>query len=704
MFPINKDYTYLNKLMLISSAFGKFSLLPVIMVFCADISANEQSHNTQPKTNQNLIEEINVVSTRSTLSVNNNLTVDNSYIETSDFTQAQTSLGDIISLTPGVSLNGQGGLFQSYNIRGFSRSRIKTEVNGVPIITDRRAGNSIAFIPSIVINSVDIKKGPSSTLYGSGAIGGAISVSTLNFDDSTFSTLINPQDNTVQVHTHLSNSRLSGNLLHRKAQNAYAPDTESTELFTQHKQQLASIAYQFSWNNIDVLATTLYSSGQDLGKSSSEFQTSRNTIYPEDRHIISKFQWSKGEQWQFSIYHHGQRWHSDIDRLSIEFSDDELTDVTSVTRRNITRYTSDTFGSLATLILDESLLESVIPSTNTSWINALLSNTLLGAEWIGRRNINISEEEFDSNNAFVFNNDTVNANEDNIGLFVNKTWHPDNLTINAGIRYDWLRVKQQLSNNTLQATTVQDDFLSLSLNTQYQVSQNTQLTLSVANAFRFPTVSELFFLGETPRGTTLGNSSLAPEESVGGQIALQHQYNHNIFFNISSYYYQVENYIERFSLEVDENDNDIRSFRNIDEVTIKGFEISTHWQIYSGLNSQFSYQKQQARDINNSTVDDTIPEAIKAQLFWTPSFKQQNVEFDTQLIYQLKKNDIGDSEQILPSEFIWNANINIQLSYEHKLSFVFFNLTNNTYRTSADEDAPYAKERNIAIKWQWQFN
>ncbi|MDA8947303.1 TonB-dependent receptor plug domain-containing protein, partial [Luminiphilus sp.] len=55
--------------------------------------------------------------------------------------QEQISLAlspaDLMVAIPGVAASGQGGLFQSYSLRGFGRSRIRTEVSGVPIITDR---------------------------------------------------------------------------------------------------------------------------------------------------------------------------------------------------------------------------------------------------------------------------------------------------------------------------------------------------------------------------------------------------------------------------------------------------------------------------------------------------------------------------------------------------------------------------------------
>ena len=90
------------------------------------------------------------------------------------------SIGSLADALPGVSLNGQGGLFQSYSMRGFSRWRIRTEISGVPILTDRRAGNSLSFLPPELIDSIQVNMGPASSLYGSGAMGGVMNVSLLN--------------------------------------------------------------------------------------------------------------------------------------------------------------------------------------------------------------------------------------------------------------------------------------------------------------------------------------------------------------------------------------------------------------------------------------------------------------------------------------------------------------------------------------------
>jgi len=627
------------------------------------------------------IERIQIRHSRSAITLDKNLTSDNSYILASDYSRGQNTVADIIQQTAGISLNGQGGLFQSYNIRGFSRARIKTEVNGIPIISDRRAGNAISFLPAALINGVDIKKGPSSTLYGSDAIGGVVSISTINFNDALISLEFKPQEDAVQFLANLANDNLTATFLQRKANNSQSVKADingSKVVNTQYQQQVSSLAGQYRWQSIDIQASTLFSQGKDIGKSSAEFPYSKITLYPNDEHWLSKIQFSK-DDWQLSFYHHMQNWQSDIQRLDSENSN-------LFERENITHYKSDTLGSLGLFIWD---------------------SMIFGAEWIGRRNIDISEQEFDGAGELVWKKDKVRANEDTLAFFVQQAWQFKNFALNAGARYDWQQVKQNLTediltDSTLYTDKVSDDFLSLSVNTQYIINSQTQLAFTFANAFRFPSVSELFFSGETPRGNTQGNSALAPEESLGYQVDIKYHFYPTLSLLLNGYYYQISNYIERYQLTTNTG---FRSYRNSSEVILQGFELSTHWQVNSSLSSQLSYQKQLARDKNKNTLDDALPEMLKWQVSWFPEHPWlANISIENKLTYQFEKTTFGDAEQALPSALVWHSTINYQLNSQQNLILSLTNITNKAYRASADEDAALQPERTISLKWQWQFN
>lgn len=596
---------------------------------------------------------------KSIKSLDDSRTSDNIMVYPEQTVQAPNTVANIITQQAGVALNGQGGLFQSYNIRGFSRSRIKTEVDGIPIITDRRAGNAVSFIPSELISGVYIQKGPQSTLYGSDAMGGVISIATNAFNSSAVGITMQPQDNAQHIWARFNGESISASVIHRQADNGRSPSNEgtsSTELNTQYQQLAATLSAAFTWHDIDIFASSIISQGDDIGKSSSTFPQQRISSYPQDDHLLSQIEFSSPGQWKVKLYQHQQQWQTHIVRLD---------DNQATARSNITDYQSNTYGAYG------------------SW---LVDNTVLGLEWFGRHNIDISEREFSSGGELAWAKTVVDADEDTYAAYILHDWHVNKLTLATGARFDSINVSAQQQ-------TKRDNFLSLSADISYTLSAQTFASIQIANAFRFPTVSELFFSGETPRGNTQGNMDLEPEQSLGLQISINHQLTPEFSTRFNAYHYDIDDYIERYTLD------NIRYYRNSERVTIRGFELINDWRINPQWQTSLGLQWQQSRDINNNTVDDGLPKALK----WALNWQHNAINIRQQLTVLLERSDVGPSESTQASELIWQITGDYQLSEDITLSMSILNITDNEYRASSDEDAAYQPERTINISGLWRF-
>lgn len=618
---------------------------------CLSYATNQSEKSTT--------ETITISYNKSIKPLDDSRTSDNVMIYPEQTVSAAHTVSDIISQSPGVTLNGQGGLFQSYNIRGFSRSRIKTEIDGIPIITDRRAGNSASFLPSELISGVYIQKGPQSTLYGSNAIGGVISISTQSLDPSALGITLQPQDNAQHLWARFNGDSINGSVIYRQAENAQSSSeglTPSNELNTQYQQKSATLATEISWRDIDIFASAIISQGDNIGKSSSTFPNERISSYPQDDHLLSQIEFSSVGQWKIKLYQHQQQWQSNVLRLN---------DHQDVTRRNLTNYQSSSYGIYGT---------------------KLINDTVLGLEWFGRYNIDINESEFSASKQLAWQKNVVAADEDSYSAYVLHDWHINQVTIATGARYDKINLSQQQQ-------TKDDHFLSLSANISYAISADSSLSMQLANAFRFPTVSELFFSGATPRGNTQGNSTLSAEQSIGIQLSLSHQLRPDFSSRFNAYHYNIADYIERYTLD------DVRYYRNSQQVTIRGFELINHWAINQQWQTSLALQWQQARDANNNTVDDGMPKALK----WSLNWQNNRFKLRQQLSYQFETSDIGPSEQAQNSEFIWHIMADYQLSDNAALSMSVLNLTDNSYQASRDEDAAFQPERTVNISGQWHF-
>lgn len=110
-------------------------------------------------------------------------------IDQEDLERSQPStLGDILNDLPGVEVEGGPKGSQSQpNIRGFGSTgwgsnRVVTTIDGARQNVGAAHGGSM-FIDPDVVKQVEVLKGTGSTLYGSGAIGGVLAITTKDAED-----------------------------------------------------------------------------------------------------------------------------------------------------------------------------------------------------------------------------------------------------------------------------------------------------------------------------------------------------------------------------------------------------------------------------------------------------------------------------------------------------------------------------------------
>ncbi|EAN8970988.1 TonB-dependent hemoglobin/transferrin/lactoferrin family receptor [Salmonella enterica] len=107
-----------------------------------------------------------------------------SVIDTADpENQTAASAADLLHSVPGITLSGTGRTNgQDVNLRGYDRRGVLVLVDGVRQGTDTEHLNS-TFLDPALIKRVEIVRGPSALLYGSGALGGVIAYNTVNASD-----------------------------------------------------------------------------------------------------------------------------------------------------------------------------------------------------------------------------------------------------------------------------------------------------------------------------------------------------------------------------------------------------------------------------------------------------------------------------------------------------------------------------------------
>ena len=103
--------------------------------------------------------------------------------------QNVNTIRELVRYEPNVSVGGAGTRASNagYNIRGIDGDRILTQVDGVEVpdnfFNGPYAKTRRNYVDPEIVKRVEILRGPASALYGSSAIGGAVSYFTLDPDD-----------------------------------------------------------------------------------------------------------------------------------------------------------------------------------------------------------------------------------------------------------------------------------------------------------------------------------------------------------------------------------------------------------------------------------------------------------------------------------------------------------------------------------------
>ena len=137
----------------------------------------------------------------------------------------------------------------------------------------------------------------------------------------------------------------------------------------------------------------------------------------------------------------------------------------------------------------------------------------------------------------------------NFSAFSSIKFHSKYIESNLGARY---------TNNELFGNDISQRFSSmLSLN------EDNKIKFIYGNAFRTPTLFELYFV----HPTVLGNTNLNPEKNTSLELSYLHK-NKWFYFQVLAYYQEIKNLISRFNPE----DGSTPFYQNLDNLIAHGLE------------------------------------------------------------------------------------------------------------------------------------
>jgi iron complex outermembrane receptor protein len=577
-----------------------------------------------------------------------------SHLNPSEAVLPGVRLADQLTTVPGIALNGQGGQFQIYSIRGMSRNRILTSISSVRLTSERRAGVSTSFVDPLLVGGIDVIRGAASSYHGSGAVGGVVEVQPRRFSGNSLQAGWASQGDEGYAAAGWGDEDWSLGLAARRADNAEDP---SGDTINSHFRQFSgSLIREWVVEDKAFHLLILPAYGEKIGKPNSDYPD-RVTEYPRERHLIAEFGALTRSLFSFDVFVHPQ------DLLTVTLEDGGHSEVQN---------RSTDFGI-----------------RSSKQINLGARKTLqLGLDYFGRRGVSAIESLVDSTSPIQTSELRTldDALEDELGLQLSASIPFGPATVETGGRFLLLRQQNGAAGYSF-ADTSGSGYAGFLL----PLTDRFQLVGSLGTGVRFPSLGERYYSGTTGRGEVIGNADLDSERTVdleGGVVWRRG----SLFASATVFQNWIDRYIERV-----ESDPDVLTYRNLISGEIRGLEWENGWGPSGDLKVFARGHFLRGADPEGMPLADIPVHRLGAGIRYESRLWHAAADWD---LLGAKKNP-GSGEKPISSAHPLSAFVGLKVAPNTEFFVRAINLLNESYFATADRKSDLEPGRSIRFGISW---
>ncbi|MRI33084.1 hypothetical protein EOPP23_08820 [Endozoicomonas sp. OPT23] len=548
--------------------------------------------------NVTLLDQITVSATRSEKQVGDIAGTVSVISEEQIENQLSNSVEDVLRYEPGVTTEGSGRLgFKGFNIRGMSGNRVKVLLDGVSMASTYQSGSEFLrpeqdYVDVDSLKSIEIVKGPSSTLYGSDALGGVVAFVSKAPADYL-------KDDQNDTYTSLKGSYSSVN-------KAF---TETATLANRN----GSIESLLVYTRRDGKETENHSGadiqGLDRGTSESLDSGSNNILadirYKTDEHnsFGLKVDWLDQKSDSGLEATVDARDHSDDSRIRRRVSLNHIwqgetaafdsVDTKLTWQKSKSNQITYTYGSASLGEREKDYFYEQKGYQFSSQFDKSIS--LAGSDHHITYGISAKKEDLENDNKTarldtgeVLPPDELHqpgrysplATNKSYGFFLQDEIGLGQFTLTPGIRYDNYKLSPKTDSEfPTQLDENKGDSITAKLGAIYDLSDNTTVFALYSQGFRAPTLDEAYYAYENifVPGTKTGyaylaNPDLKPEESDSFELGVRFNGQFGVF-EITGFHNKYKNFIEEVAISNSGYSYGAYQNQNISNAVIEGFEI-----------------------------------------------------------------------------------------------------------------------------------
>ncbi len=419
---------------------------------------------------------------------------------------ASPSVAEAVQQLPGVGAVGRDGFTSAPTIRGLGRDRTLVLVEGMRISSDRGVGPSASFLDPYLVERIDVVRGTAGTVYGSGAMGGALRVGLGAAPDSAaasarlgFVTVSDERFVAARAGGSPGNGwRTAAAAFHRTRDDYGYPGGDGLPA-----GDAANSGFENSGGLVilerpladGVLRTVLLATDADDVGRPTTIPRRRDTIETED-HLLGTVQFRREDErsrTEAALGFHRPR-----------------------TVNRTERFEEDGSPARTGRTENESVDLSALLRLERPWQDG---GWLAGVDLFARRNVDATETNlfYEAGRPATTQRTELVADAARYDLGAYAGWRrPLRMTgeVVLAARLDWAR------RSARDRTTTDRVSPSLDLRAVYPLDAHWAVTGAIGRAFRAPRIQELYFEGDRPGGARQANPDLEPEQAWAAEAGV----------------------------------------------------------------------------------------------------------------------------------------------------------------------------------------
>ncbi|KXF83209.1 TonB-dependent hemoglobin/transferrin/lactoferrin family receptor [Enterovibrio coralii] len=547
-------------------------------------------------------------------------------------------LSQAVAYEPGVSMPGTGRFGNSgFNIRGLSENYVKTVVDGVEQPSSYDPGADVMrkynnTVETDTLHRVEINKGPSSSLYGSDALAGAVIIRTKNPEDlleaegddtyaavktgyysadesyKATATLANRTGDleTLLIFTHRDGHETA---THGSGADIEGRDRGQADPFDINSDNLLAKAfYQINENHRIGVTGEIFNrdaEGQILSNEGYEmmpgFTYTRNSAQDEDSRKRISFEHS----WQANnaAFDH-LKWQ--LTALESETKHSTFDETPSNGYRNRARNGVDTSNQF------DAQFDKAFELENSYHEISYGVNYITNEFELDYRDYYLEGSK--AGTSVDKTGEVPNAESVKWGVYIQDQafFMDEQLVVNAGLRYDNFEAKPK---NSTEHKNSKSDAVTAKLGAVYHWTDSVSSYANVSQGFKSPTLQDLYYFYETDAAMGAvfeANPNLKPEESIGYETGMRFNYAFGRI-DVSVFYNDYTNFIEsRKTAEDNGEGKEVWTKENISDAEIYGAELKTQFALDvlvgapKGMYTDMSLAYAKGEDKQNGEAIDSV--------------------------------------------------------------------------------------------------